>query len=1568
MTTPSAAGSIPALAQSVSLHFASRPTFEQVARRMLEQAIKQRDPWLKIDLSKTQLAMPDPATRGWHFQPLMSAVLDYLASGTPPDFDPQGALDCFLSDSPPRRLWSGARGLDMQLIKKSILELAWTLPIGLEDALVRYWNEDIDSGDQTTTSGRTSRWCWLSDVLRNTLSIRGLQQPGLTDTAREALDQIVRWPDRALRFCRNRQAPVYAYSLETRLTQGTHSSVLVGSDILLVRVTRGTTEFLLCSPGSAVRSFTSLEAFNQHWGESIAGQYTVDTITCQRYEISDNVFERQAAMLLEQQLADLKAVQLPARIDLPELKRLYADLSDPARSLLETPRPSPDTSARLGPLLPEWLKDASIVDQTTFQHYSLALASAKKRHQGQTFLSDIDDIRAFTADALLNHLRDTNDKRPDKLPTSRYQPDDVVLTFSVSAGYPGTIGLTEKRQMSLTELAIHNLVARPSGTFTLSHCLGQTLPAWLTPGFITGLIEQVDIGATYPSYLQQHLLGDSPQAQNRQRIFAEQLPAQLMLEALKQKLNRENGVTLQGLRLLEAVLQPDAASQQVEGRPAVIRHLALLRKPQAQPDIVTNMFVIEAQDVATGPHLLYRPLYAPSLQEFPTREALLQAIAATGSLQDSILTWLPDSARPIYANGGFLEPHIVRFFSGDEFSVPDKPAPATLAVDDTRGELMQSLQEGELMQYLYGCNAQALVTQADRDSVSNSESRWAVLLEGGGLLFNTLLFPLLRGPAMTTVWLWNLMASAQQDIPALTGEDPVARELAAVDLLVNLALLVSQLPAGHGPATRASVPESIKEQAMRPPAPRAIAEQWPAPEAPTLVEGTVTLPDAHTDTGSGRLDFNFARASGRLTPVLQARLQRLQVSPPASPLAPIENGPYKGLYVIDNKWHAKVEGALYRITPEAGGSATIVDPLDPLDPDKNGPPLRVDTNGHWHLDLRLRLLGGSPPKRVDAQRRINLQRAQQLTEESSRLEAQDADRQKALDVAQQVMTRTEEGSNYTEAQRAAKRKIFYDLLKEQTEMYLTLANSAAERTSLGIGFPSGYMHVLMENVINNARKAFVITEQELLALQQAHPQFGESANIKEIVIRDVESYMKYLDTKSNINDRAIHWLELKDDYLERLLNLDASGARAFERLTRNRPANESNAFGIKIRQLTTLPMLSVRNRQSALPDRLLHILIPLMEHIRSHDDLQTYDVSPSDRIEVLESLTEHYGKTLDTLKGTKALYLDDLNESYFDRVVQLVEDLYQEVSGKLAAEIKPEPKPRKRVPKRPRTGAGVPQKKLIRTRHNGVLIGDLKPAGTSLPIEVVEMHSKGSNQILATYSRHEDVWDVVDVRRPTPAPQTRSIKAIRAHGRELLDELDKRMSRAESYKTHCRHPQEIEEILNNEASHFRTLSEELDRALTASPASRTPATEALGRLLSDAATQLTTKGSDLRIELSLKLPPTDGNLRFLFEKNLIQVARLGDRTALQGTRKDFLQEYAINDRDGFPIWYAHFHYEAADTPKENFSVAHLKTKEQRKEHYHSLLAKATSPYAVVNVHRGQISKSLAQSRFLPLAP
>ncbi|MDO7898981.1 dermonecrotic toxin domain-containing protein [Pseudomonas citrulli] len=1563
MSLPSTTDVGPALARNVSLQFASRPTFEQAAQRMLEQAIQKKYPQLNLDLGRIQLATPDATHRAWQFQPFMPRVLDYLAQGVPLDLRPQGNLDCYLSDVFPRRLRSGDEKVDIKVVEKLVLELPWTVPIDLEDELTRYWSGDLGTEGSVDMATPTSRWQWLSDVLRNLLSIRALQQPDLTDAARAALDQVVRWPDRAQRLGLADQVPVHAYSLETRLTQGTSSSVLPSGDILLTYVTQGSSALLLCSPGSVVRAFPSLEAFDKHWGESIARRYVVDTVTCVRHEIDGHAFDSQAAMLLEQQLAELRRVRLPSRIGLQALKTLYRDLTDPARFLLDEPTPVASTSARLKPLVPAWLQKASVVDQTTFQHLSLALASAKKRHQGRTFLSDVQDIETFTTQALLERMRQANDSHPDPVPASQFLPGDIVLTFTVSAGYPGTIGITQEQRMSLVELAIKNLVARPSGNAKLSHRLGLALPAWLTTDFISrkgGLIEQVDIGANYPRYLQEQLLGGTPQVQARQRMFAEQIPAQLRLEALKQALNNEDGMTREGLRVLEALLQQDA---QANDRAVTLRPLAVLRKPQARPDVVTNMFVIEAQDTRVGPHLLYRPLYTPALQQFPTREALLQAITRTGALQDSVLTWMTDAARPVYANGGFLEPHIVRFFPGDEFSAPDKPAPATLATDDA---LAQSLLRDELMPYLYDCNARALVIQADRTSVSNSESRWAVLLEGGSLLFNTLLTPLLRGPAMTTFWLWSLMASASHDIPALSNADPIARELAAVDLLVNLAMLVMQFPATHAPAHE-PLAESIADQTMQLPAPRAIAERWPAPPPPSIVESTVALPGERAETAGKILDVSFSSARHRLTPDQRSRLLRLQVPRPASLPDPIEYGPYTGLYVIANQWHALVEESLYRISPEADGSAIIIDPLDPS---KRGPSLRADGHGHWNFDLRLRLLGGAPPKRQKDLSRLNIQRATELVEELEQCLAQDRDRQKAVDVAQEVLTRLEEGAHYTEAQRAPKRKLFYDLLTEQIDRNLKLLKSAPERASLNIPLPAELVRALMENVVNGARKAFLVTVMEDDALNATHSHFHGEQGVIWAFLHDQEGYFRFLETKSDIHERSIHWLELKDEYLEKLLNLDAAGAQVYERLTKDRPLDERDAIGTRALQLTTLPILAINHPGSDLTERMLHLVKPLALQIRSHTELRHYELPPAEQLEVLGSLTEYYGKTLDALQGMKTLYADDLNELYFDKLLKLVDSLYQDVSGKLAALVKPEPKPRRRPPKRAKAQAERLQKKVIKTRHSGVLIGDLKPAGTDLPIETVELRSQVNNEVLATYSRHEDVWDVVDVRRPAPAPvpATRSIKVIKRAARALLDELEERLRRAQSYQKYCRHPQEIEEIMNNEADRFRVVDEELGKALAASPASRTPADQALSEQLVNAIGRLRARGSQLRTELSLQLPPTDGNLTYLFEKNLIQVALLGERKPLKGARKDFLQEYAINDRDGFPLWYAHFHYEKADTPKADYSVAHLKTKEQRREHYQSLLAKADNPYAVVNVHRGQIGKALAQGKFLPLAP
>lgn len=56
-----------------------------------------------------------------------------------------------------------------------------------------------------------------------------------------------------------------------------------------------------------------------------------------------------------------------------------------------------------------------------------------------------------------------------------------------------------------------------------------------------------------------------------------------------------------------------------------------------------------------------------------------------------------------------------------------------------------------------------------------------------------------------------------------------------------------------------------------------------------------------------------------------------------------------------------------------------------------------------------------------------------------------------------------------------------------------------------------------------------------------------------------------------------------------------------------------------------------------------------------------------------------------------------------------------------------------------------------------------------------------------------------------------------------------------------------------------------------------------------------------------------------------------------------------------------------EPPKLHYTAAHLKTREQRRVSYYSQLARAQSPQAVVDVHRGLIGKALAERWFLPLA-
>ena len=115
--------------------------------------------------------------------------------------------------------------------------------------------------------------------------------------------------------------------------------------------------------------------------------------------------------------------------------------------------------------------------------------------------------------------------------------------------------------------------------------------------------------------------------------------------------------------------------------------------------------------------------------------------------------------------------------------------------------------------------------------------------------------------------------------------------------------------------------------------------------------------------------------------------------------------------------------------------------------------------------------------------------------------------------------------------------------------------------------------------------------------------------------------------------------------------------------------------------------------------------------------------------------------------------------------------------------------------------------------------------------------------------------------------------------------------------------------------------------------------------------------------------PTAPRVEWLLAQQEVTIKIIPGRRQLKGSKKDFLQEYEIRDRKSKAVlWYAHFHYERANTADEFFSAAHLKTKEQRLLGSGYSLENASSTQEVIAIYRSEIGVTLAKTLFFPVKP
>ncbi|MCY1393262.1 hypothetical protein D9M71_81520 [compost metagenome] len=1571
------------LQASVAVQFASRPTPHSVALQLIHDALLASHPDLEaFDSSTLRLFIPEQ--EHYRHLPLIDVFVEHLVAGTRFDFSAQDNLDYFLSARPPHKLKTAAGAHpDNARIESALNARLATFPISFQQALIEYWCQDSGAGNP--------RGVWLGEVIRRALMV-SLASAQLDAAERAMIAQVIDCPERDSRLSHYGQNCVRAYFLDITVQHQKDAFIELSSELVLSQQRPDSTTILLCKPSGVIESFASQDALDQALGQRLGKHYVVETLKSRRYEPLSDVFQLQAAVVLNRQLEDLGGTTVRTFRNQAAMNYWYALQTDVARLFDKAVQPGQWQPEKLDATLPDWLRGASAADKFAYQGHIVELADAQRESGGQSYLDGISDLHRFAADKLRERML------ADHPVDANYDADDLLLNFTVAHGVPGGWGSVEQVSVTLTELAISNLSGKRSGQMSIRHKRNQLIMDWMTPAYIGELVSAVDIGKYYPETLKRYLIDDRSEAAHREQLYARELRVQLPLLALQLKIKAQMGISQLGYRYVAAVMQTDPTRREVDGQDIVIRPLAFKHSPDVErADRVGNMFVIGPRDTRQGPHLLYRPFYtAQILLEYPSLQGLFDAVKDPGALQDSVLSWMDDAARRIYAHGGFDEPHLPRIIFDTNGEAFDPVQPAQLALE---------VLEDDYGLQLFKANAQALVELADRQSVSNTESRWAVLCQGGWLLFNTVL-PVLRGPAAVLGWLVQTVASLKSDLEALHSDDVHTRMSAAVDLLLNVGMSVLHL----------SLPTVIPAEVAEPPKPGDLLPVFgprlrPAIEKEPLVLVDVepeadVLPGQIVGNDTTLLDFSWSNASSKLTVELRKRLETLRVKQPIALPAAEGEGEYQGLYKNVNVWYAILERRLYRVALEPDG----VNIVDAENPSRRGPRLQSGGAGQWELDLGLRLRGGGPKKSIkdyqatrDSKYETLSSRYKALRDEAIQQDQIVQDREEALGKAYakrlEIKKRVsvlkglaEQDSTQWQPQLLAKQTELVAVLKDekqQRQRYIQAMESMLEieRTSsqtisemsklakhrINIGVVARLTVSRAENLARIKKELFLTFDWP--AVNEAASklvQEGVSASQRAGLYQDYLDVLKEtIDVQEKILETSIEF----DNVLQKVAAFDLGALQDRDAITvRLEKERLYDTLDYRVEHLFALGEMSLDRLHigaAQASDFYSKCLIggPIRSAGLSHAELQVAEgYLDEQRIQVLESSIEQYELSENIGRYLLSSKFEYIRLPYLERYMAHLAEVRTSAEQDLAALIREAEMPETK-PLNPRKPAYLnkksARKRVIRTRDQRTLVGDERETAQGESGKYVDVLDTFNHKVIASFHEHGGVWsEEVDLAGAVPVVSKKpSLPDARSSANALLGQRDQIIAKVEGFSKTAERPVELEDILNQHAAKFDAAAAALREVSTAAEDQGL-----ITQLVADAQA-LRFKGQQLRIEAYTRSrSPSGEQLLYLRQHDQVGLVRIGARTAVKGTSDDFLESYHIVDNEGKPLWVAHFHYPTGTIARTEFSKAHLKLYSQRNLGRKAQLQQAKSNQEVIAIYRGDLSKALAAQIFPLLDP
>lgn len=1472
------------LTSALITQMSSGPAFREVAAVLLREQLQAHYPLLDIDPNIAMVGTPawevvedHVVARAPRFQALTDILAVQAVLAVPALYiEGEHFLTQLPIAEPPLHL-----PVSMLDIADILNTLAPVMLRGYQQTQLGFWNQlDGDSGP---------RWHALSSVLRDYWNVQHID--GWTAEDCRMARQLHLAPD-ALDRRANDPYATRAYLLDIDQVDDTGHALHLNEHLVSVLIGKqaGQEVILVHSLLQGYKKYASLEQLGNDVPLLVDTATPHAQIQWRLLEPEGDFFDQLACTMISIQIEAIGAM------DFSDLRS-----GDDHTALALPPNNQPQGN---GPdlqwyrdALPQWLSNASTSDLNAYSRHLKDLTALHNLNQNNSYQDGIEPLQTFALERLrVEMLKAHPDASPQTLDGL-----EIEIQSPVVWGAFTVLGQIETTRFSLPELALQNLIALPLGIESLRQKTNQVLPDWLTIGYLKSLISRVDIGMAYPALIKQKLLDDPQESARRQQLYTQHLRVQLPLLALQYKIRHEAGIDERGYRYVAAALQAEPSERLVDGQPIVVRRLAFIptRRLDPTPDVVDNMFVIGPQAMGAGPCLLYRPLLDQPLTQYPSPANLLYALQQSNSLRDSVLAWLPDSTRSDYERyvfpGPLPSPWVAVNFLVDPSKLITLSGPLALSTQALDGDVPASL---------FRANANALVELADRQTVSNAEARWATFKRAGWLIFNAAL-PFLGRTVGVAAWIWQIMDDLQHVAEAAQHPDQQSPQAALADLLLNLGMAIALHSAERSAPRREPVSKPAEKPAPRP----------DIPVKPRISKVATIASDARPSNHGQPL--HTLGATSRTPVRLAVVLDRFKVTQPAALGQAVgAEGPHQHLYLSGQHYYAPVGERWFQVQVDENDAVLIVDPNQP---DHTGPPLIHNQQGQWFVDTRLRLRGAGPKRLVKKARDLAQKRAQELRKQLSDFESEKKHAQEQLQQAQQ----TAQAGPSTSAQ--ARRNSYLQTLNEQCTDYESALQKLKELS----------VHAPTPDYPQRALAYLKVqTELTKVGLHQTLTEFTPKLRtVLDQIKRQAEvPQERNIDDArqlSVLNKEMIKHLDYMQTRFNELQKLAKDGAFLVRTTQGALPAYSSDdlkALQVAVARNLCLPEDTLTSQPKAWAglDQIVNTAEIAIQCLR--DTLREQSESRLDeRIDTLSSLAEQFQLLDERLQD----FPTEFSEQAIGAQLKELRDQLDTFRRRAIAQLGLLSAERDSLRKRPTPPPTPPspQRKFIKTRYHGQLIGEPRLADVAQQTWLVDIRSPLTNQVVATFhEKPKGVW-VERVKTPPPSTSPVNVQLRIEEGQALLDGLAAFFERASARAQQAgRTPLGIELLYHQHARRLEQASTAIDSALTGSNIADSPTASAVNKALGLAVTDLYQRCNQQVVSALKRHPPTVSGVEWLKGHNLITIKKTLSRRRQKSPTPDYLDEYTLSDRQSHEIlWYAHFHYSTTWTPPKAYLSARLKT-------------------------------------------